>query len=45
MEYGDPVFPQDGINSKILISRSDIALYQAKEQRNDFQFYELEKTL
>jgi diguanylate cyclase (GGDEF)-like protein len=42
---GIAVFPQDGINSKILISRSDIALYQAKEQRNDFQFYELEKTL
>jgi len=42
---GIAVFPQDGMNSKILISRSDAALYQAKEQRNDFQFYELEKTL
>ncbi|WP_438347516.1 diguanylate cyclase domain-containing protein [Paenibacillus sp. FA6] len=42
---GIAVFPEDGMNSKILISRSDAALYLAKEQRNVFQFYEIEKTL
>ncbi|SES13490.1 bifunctional diguanylate cyclase/phosphodiesterase [Psychrobacillus sp. OK032] len=42
---GIAMFPEDGINSKILISRSDAALYLAKEQRNVFQFYEIEKTM
>lgn len=36
---GFAMFPENGIDSKILISRSDAALYLAKEQRNVFQFY------
>lgn len=36
---GIAMFPENGIDSKILISRSDAALYLAKEQRNVFQFY------
>jgi len=36
---GIAMFPEDGIDSKKLISRSDTALYLAKEQRNEFQFY------
>ena len=42
---GIAVFPEDGMDSKILISRSDAALYLAKEQRNEFQFYEVRKNL
>jgi len=38
---GIAVFPQDGMNSKILIPRSDEALYQAKEHRNLYNFMKL----
>ncbi|MFC5560192.1 diguanylate cyclase domain-containing protein [Ureibacillus thermophilus] len=37
---GIAIFPQDGIDEKTLIKRSDQALYQAKKLRNGFQFYQ-----
>lgn len=37
---GIALFPQDGLNSKTLISHSDEALYKAKVKRNSYQFYE-----
>ncbi|SOC42569.1 sensor domain-containing protein [Ureibacillus acetophenoni] len=37
---GISLFPQDGIDSKKLIQRSDEALYKAKITRNTYQFYD-----
>lgn len=37
---GIAIFPKDGTDAKTLIASSDVALYQSKEQRNAYQFYE-----
>jgi diguanylate cyclase (GGDEF)-like protein/PAS domain S-box-containing protein len=42
---GIAMYPVDGKDSTMLIQRADQALYKAKEQRNVFRFYEIEKTL
>lgn len=37
---GIAIYPEDGTDVKTLITRSDKALYIAKDQRNAYQFYE-----
>lgn len=37
---GISLFPNDGIDSSLLIKHADIAMYRAKEQGNSFRFYE-----
>ncbi len=40
VSMGAALFPQDGTDAKVLIAHADTALYQAKEQRNTYRFYE-----
>ncbi|WP_246943900.1 EAL domain-containing protein [Bacillus pinisoli] len=38
---GISLAPQDGVSTEVLARNADIALYQAKKQRNRYQFYSI----
>ncbi|HSO11465.1 MAG TPA: bifunctional diguanylate cyclase/phosphodiesterase, partial [Anaerolineales bacterium] len=39
---GVSIFPQDGDSIQVLLKNADLAMYQAKERKNSFQFYNRE---
>ncbi|MDT8858752.1 PAS domain S-box protein [Alkalihalobacillus sp. MEB130] len=41
---GISLYPQDGKSTKTLIRHADLALYEAKTKRNDYKFYENDKS-